>query len=181
MACAAMYGDSFWSGRSHVAFVQRYLRSDLVQKVLRLPAVVTNSIAPTRVNVMPNTAPEPEARYDFQFTIEGTASPWPVMFGMALLASGTFGCLQAQGSYRFLAIAALTILVFNLAMHSAFGNEFFLYSQHWLAALLVLLGGNLAYRGPYRCVGGWLWSLSLLAVLANNVARIAEMLVRLAR
>jgi hypothetical protein len=36
------------------------------------------------------------------------------------------------------------IMVFNFALHSVFGDELFLYSQHWLAALTLLLAPGLA-------------------------------------
>ena len=178
---AAMFSDtSSLSSRDSNVFVQNYWTGNPFQKAMRLPAAAANTIAPTSVGVMPNTIRGHGERYDIQFTLENTAGVLPVLICVVLLVSGTIGSFKGIPSYRFVSMASVAILGLNLAMHTFFGNEFFLYSQHWLTPLLVLFGGNMAYRGPYRNAGTCLFGTLLVMVASNNAARVWEMFSKLA-
>ena len=79
-----------------------------------------------------------------------TAETWPanaVAFFTALTLAGAAACVRAGGVLRVVGAASAGVLAFNLALHSVWGDAFFLYSQHWLIPLAVLLAGNLAWPG----------------------------------
>lgn len=178
IACSACFGDMdvMLSEKDNITFVGKYWTDDAFHKAMRLPALLANTIAPPSVGVMPNTVRGYGERYDIEFTLESTTGVLPVLICGVLLVSGTIGGFKGTPSYRVVAMASVAILALNLIMHTFFGRESFLYSQHWLTPLLVLLGGNLSYRGPCRNVGiCLLGTLLAVAVAANSVARLLEM------
>ncbi len=60
---------------------------------------------------------------------------------IGLFAIGAFGYRRAPPPARWLCGASLAILVFNWGLHSVWGVDLILYSQHWQMALMVLLAG----------------------------------------
>src|SRR5262249_28886445 len=52
------------------------------------------------------------------------------MLFAALTVLGALGCVRAGGPLRALGVASAGVLAFHLALHSLWGDSFFLYSQH---------------------------------------------------
>ena len=78
---------------------------------------------------------------------------------------------------RALAGAALVVLMFHTALHTVWGSEMFLYSQHWHAASLLLVAVNLEGR-PRRVL--WVGTAILGWIALHNLALMRSMLERLA-
>jgi hypothetical protein len=85
------------------------------------------------------------------------AQPWRRAAVAALLAAALLFALvrlrAAPPKLRIVAAAALAILVFNALLHTCFGLESFLYSQHWHAALIVVLAVGMVGDGLRARIG----------------------------
>jgi hypothetical protein len=77
-----------------------------------------------------------------------------------------------QESY-FLFIISLLILGYNFILHSIFGRELFMYSQHWVAALSILLIPVIALRPTSS-------TYAILAMTSLNIFQIHEIYYKLA-
>jgi hypothetical protein len=104
-----------------------------------------------------------------------------VGFVIALTLSGAAGCLQAGGSLRALGAASLGMLAFHMSLHSLWGDAFFLYSQHWLIPLALLLTGNLARPGRVGQAFSVLYAAVGAAMFFHNGSLLNEMLTILGR
>jgi hypothetical protein len=85
-----------------------------------------------------------------------------VTCGATLLAMR--GYRHARPEARALLAGCAGLLLVQWALHSVFGFELFLYSQHWYAPLMVLLSGAMLAGGLESFLGGGV--LLALAVLA---------------
>jgi len=86
------------------------------------------------------------SRYPYRFAIEHRDLRFCIAHGLGaaifgLFAIGAFGYRRAGAPARWLCGASLAILAFNWGLHSAWGVDLILYSQHWQTALVVLLAG----------------------------------------
>ena len=166
----------------HWTWVQRFLRQDADAGTLlvRIPEVLTNTLAPRHVREQPlDSGTQRQAMYDFGFTLEGTGSAGAMAGLSVLLVSGILGSRRGTKALRVTTLGAIGILVFNIALHTLWGREFFLYSQHWLVPLLVLLAGNLAFPPPWSRIITMLLAGGVVLVAASNMATIRAMLERL--
>jgi hypothetical protein len=166
----------------HWTWVQRFLRQDADAGTLlvRIPEVLTNTLAPRHVREQPlDSGTQRQAMYDFGFTLEGTGSAGAMAGLSVLLVSGIIGSRRGTKALRVTTLGAIGILVFNIALHTLWGREFFLYSQHWLVPLLVLLAGNLAFPPPWSRISTILMAVGVVLVAASNMATIRAMLERL--
>jgi hypothetical protein len=71
-------------------------------------------------------------------------------------------------------VAALGVLAFNLTLHTFWGNEFFIYSQHWLVPLVLLLAGNLTWDGRWGRSFVAASAVLVVAVAFNSVSLMSE-------
>lgn len=69
---------------------------------------------------------------------------------------------------RVLFLAALAQIGFNWMFHSIFGKELFLYSQHWQAALIVVISMALVDASRVRTVGTFLVVLLTFAAAMRS-------------
>jgi hypothetical protein len=137
----------------HGRWVVRFLRLDanLREQLTRVPEVLVNTLSPPRFDTqLLNRGQIQRGRYDFGFTLEKTGQWVTMAIVPLLLVTGLIGSRYGSRGQRFVTLAAAGILLFNMVFHSLWGQEFFLYSQHWLVAQIVLLAGNLAYPSRTR-------------------------------
>jgi len=182
-ACAAMYRDvrSLMPQKS-VNAVHGCRKEDPWSEAARTPIDLANTLAPASCAVIPKRQDSVlrEDRFGFQFTLRQTQWSWSVVAVMACLVAGVVGASRAKESYRWMSAACILIITGNLVMHCLWGSETFLYSQHWLGALLIVLGGSVAQPGRQygvRTVVCWLF---VAGITLNNVGRLMEMSVKLA-
>lgn len=105
--------------------------------------------------------------HSFIGTLAGLPS---LLTAAALLATGVWGARRLwRGTrvQRAIALYAGGVWIGNSALHAVFGREVFLYGQHWLFALLLLLCGTEPAGRTARSValGAWL-AVSLAAVVS---------------
>ncbi len=143
---------------------------EYVQRWMRLPRTVERATAMPSALAHTFAAPEPGlgrniparfggARYQYRFLTAHREQRfcfdhWLGAVFIALFALGGFGYRRAppaaherserkpcESGPRWLCGASLAILAFNWGLHSVWGVDLILYSQHWQAALVVLLAG----------------------------------------
>jgi hypothetical protein len=141
--------DTPWPLKNAGNHATNYLKSDWA----KAPAALLETFSPPELV----SSPMPEvirkanlfsSGRDAPVITTAPTAPAPlVAFVTALTVSGAVACLRAGNPLRTLGAASLTLLAFNLVLHSVWGDAFFLYSQHWLVPLAVLLAGNLTWPG----------------------------------
>jgi hypothetical protein len=159
---------------SDLKWMNRFWEADTVGKLGQILPAIANTLAPAGVNTKNNVWGQGE-RYNYQFTLEKTSGTLPTVLAAILLATGTLRCLNRSEPLYSLAVASLGILAFNFLLHTVWGQEYFLYSQHWLIALLVLLAGNLACEGKRLAISTAALGILVVCVMANNALLIQEM------
>ena len=66
-------------------------------------------------------------------------------------------------------------MLFNFAIHALWGDEYFLYSQHWFFSSLVLISGITLFKGMVNRVFFMILVLVLAGVIVNNGIRLSEL------
>jgi hypothetical protein len=173
------------------AWVNDYVRSDMTSTLGGFPAAVVDSYAAPTPGVKENTLKD-GARYSLQFTL-ADPSPEPASLlphlaqalVAALILAGSVAGLRRAWRGDALARAALLgavgILLFNGILHAGWGSAYFLYSQHWLAAgiVLVALTGR-GLPGRFRHALLLLCTATMLLSAAANYDAVMHMIGTLA-
>jgi hypothetical protein len=160
------------------------------KKFLTFPALLINSI----IAPMPKTQPDeytikeyPKSRYLFRFTFdldewqeEPSTKPFSprnlagiALFLLLLLPIRSFA--NSDRSLFLLSWGALLIIGFNWSLHSIWGTDRFLYSQHWYFSLMFLLAALIATQLSSR-LSTVLVAASVILVAANNLAVVRSIL-----
>lgn len=139
-------------GSGSEAMLLGYLATP-VERVARMPKAAADAIVPGTLTLASSGSsdrtemPVPRISLETGATFLGT--PLVVML---LLVAGIAGHHQADRRLGPPVAAALAILAGNIALHSVFGKEHFVYSPHWIACLWLVLAGvwrSRYWREPY--------------------------------
>ncbi len=141
--------------KNAVVWSIHFLRPDTIANFLRFPTALADSIAspePEVTNI--RYLFPPDSRYAFQFTLADTPAVFTAgnILGSAiflLLLAGAIGHFKTGGTRRGLLWCTLAVIAFNALFHAAWGNEYFLYSQHWLPGAVFLAAGILGHRSRF--------------------------------
>lgn len=99
--------------------------------------------------------------------------PWRRAFAAMLvllaLAVALSRLRSAPPALGLLARAALALLVFNALFHTIFGYELFLYSQHWLVALILTLSVGMVGEGGAARLGRVLVGALIVLAAVHSV------------
>jgi len=87
-----------------------------------------------------------------------------------VLAGAVAGWRSGKRKIQYFVYACVLVLVFNLSFHLFWGDEYFLYSQHWNIALFILLAGLLLNTRNVGRFATIFVSVLLVSVLINNFA-----------
>jgi len=141
---------------------------------------LTNALLAPQPGMLPDAI---QARYTFMFSFaEGLVRVWPQVLAavttLLVCAAGALLGARVRAMRPFVAVSAAIVLA-NLLMHVVFGNEFFLYTQHWQVALLVFAGGWTTLAR--RTVGLGVLGLFTLAVAISSLAHVRWMIETLSR
>ena len=163
-----------------------FVKTDIPGNFLRFPTALADSLAPPEPARMQIRYLWPRgSHYHFQFTLIDTPLilSQQNLLGTALfllLAAGALGHFRGDPARRALAFAALAVIAYNGVFHALWGNEYFLYSQHWLPAAIFLAAGILNTRPPLRRAAFLLLAGLVLATALNNYFNVQHMLNALA-
>lgn len=150
-----------------VSITQRFIHPAIFQKIFSLPMHLFSGVLPPSISVVENRGFEEVAnsRYDFAFSIETSQN---IFLKIAYWIA--FGCLLAQTCTRLkfesIYSAILVVLVFNAVLHLFFGSEYFLYSQHWLAFLVMWIVLVCSFKHSAICTSA-LAGLVVMVALQN--------------
>jgi hypothetical protein len=145
---------------------------DAAQSFVEFPIALANTIAPPA----PIRGPGDEPRQTMQFSLSYDAPPgripgqwWRAVLVLAVLATGGACAWWLAPWQRAVVGAAAAVVAFNWLLHTFYGTEYFLYSQHWEVPLLVLLATLVAIPDPRRRLGRGLLALGLVLCIWNSV------------
>jgi hypothetical protein len=168
-------------------FVSRYVREDAasLNGLLRAASAVGNAFAPDRSDIRtvpPTPVPMPyypelappfaEPPYP-TFTLEPASGQRPGIgflgvIALAAIAVGGIFMFARGGACRLAALTSAALMAFNLGLHVMWGDEFFIYSQHWMTPSLLLLSGLFLMAPNLRLVLEAGFAVFLVAVAWNN-------------
>jgi uncharacterized membrane protein YraQ (UPF0718 family) len=95
---------------------------------------------------------------------------------VGLFVAGALGALRAPAHARRMCGASLAIIAFNWILHSAWGVDLILYSQHWQLSLLVLLAGLFLWSASFTRAVSLVFVGLILAVVVQNANTASSML-----
>jgi hypothetical protein len=169
--------------------------TSLPERIGRAATALGNSLAPLASDIGTLAPPRtPEEFYpvsrppmDFyaiypKFTFEAghrntsVAGNPLALIGIAGALAGACFLLARPGVYRTIGAIALAIVAFNLVLHSLWGDEYVLYSQHWMAALMVLLAGVFLAPAAWRTGIAGAIVLFAVAIGLSNAVVLGELI-----
>jgi hypothetical protein len=171
------------SARKSTAWATTFIHEDdFIERFVRFPMAIANTIAPARVATGdPTSSYRPGDRYQFRFTFEEKAGPPTVrnllgLAALALVAAGAVVSARRRVSFRSVGLVSAAVVGFNWVLHSAWGDETFLYSQHWFVSMLVLMALAVARLEHRRRVATWVVGALVAAVAVNSLGLVSTML-----
>lgn len=117
------------------------LRDDPLNALVSFPIRVLQSFAPNEYELIPNllSLREPH-HYDIQFDLGRQVLPslagWLVG---ALMATCFVMRWHLGGVQRWTLIGLAGVVLFNGVLHARIGSDYFLYSSHWVEAVVLML------------------------------------------
>lgn len=162
-------------------WTERHMETEPLEKVLHFPAALADSISPADPRLVENRiGKQRRLMRDYQFSLETPPRRSPTRpLGALVLALAVLGGMTLWRSSpvnKSLCTGAVLVLLYNFAFHAIWGQEYFLYSQHWHAALIILISGVLLVTGRHALPARILFALFLGWVMINNEARIEYMM-----
>ena len=155
---------------------QRFFPPDPWAHAVGAATAIPNSIAPPRVDLVANSLAS-QGQYPHRFTLESVSSGWRIFAVVVLFLAGSMiGLVSDSRVHRGLCLGSISVVAYNLIFHSLWGFEWFLYSQHWLAAAVFVIASPLclAKKFPLASLGAALLVIALVA--SNNWQRIVGIL-----
>jgi hypothetical protein len=153
-------------GRGSESMLLRYIASNPLARAARAPKAVADSLAPSGVTLAPPASTERTTTREPHLSLEtGAKLLGTPLLVLVVLGAAIAGHRSADKGFSAPVGAALAILGGNVAVHALFGKEYFLYSQHWMAALWLVIGGlwrSRYWREPF----GSLAALAAIGVMA---------------
>lgn len=150
-------------------------------KALGFPFEVAASVGPVEVRFAPKEVTEPglspNRAVSLPDTAWGTVTPASVTL-LALLLAGAVSCARLGPPWRAMGVAVLGVIGFNWILHSVWGGaQLFVYSQHWLVTVPILLGAlSVALNAWRRFSGTAVLTLVALAVALNSARLSVQLL-----
>jgi hypothetical protein len=146
-------------------------------RVVGLPAYALASIlAPPMERRRGHPARTGDDRYPFRFSFIDSAITGPRLLGSwAVLICGLVAGVRRFGGSPLVRATAV-VLAFNFVLHSVWGQEVFLYSQHWLAFLTFAIAAGVDRTHP---IGGPLLLALGIIVALHSVGCFTEILATL--
>jgi len=176
------------------ALYRRFFARDPWGHAAGVIAAIPNSIAPPAARLVHRLAPSakrpPSANrspklqhppsatlYPFEFTLESAHDAGRIIaVGFLFLLGAVLGCRARDPIHRALCLGSIAIVTYNLVFHIFFGNEWFLYSEHWLAAAVFVIAGSLRLAETHRLPVLVATVVALTLITFNNWRRIDKVL-----
>ena len=113
--------------------------------------------------------PSGERRVYPSYTLEARPIIHSVLGVVAVLMvlAGAGVMVARGGNSRLIALISIALILFNLVFHNIWGDEYLLYSQHWMTPVLLLLAG--LFYVPTKWRGSTTAVVTLLAIAIGIV------------
>lgn len=124
---------------THKSWIEKYSvfdGSEIASRTAKFPADLIASILAPEITLLDNPIVKPGYRFQFKFTLEPKVRGiiWKATGWLLLLCAAWYA---ARNPILLITRAVGVVIIFNGALHSFFGLETFLYSQHWLAFVVI--------------------------------------------
>jgi hypothetical protein len=165
-------------------YTKTYLRTDSMYRILKYPFWVATSITPYKSNIVKFRESSSMkklkkkklygGKYHHTFKIKPD-NPFRskkisiIIFTIGITCFGAINLLKNGMVFQSLAISSLLILVYNGFFHAFWGGQYFLYSQHWICSLIILMSGIFLTKRPYLLPITSIFSAYLVYVIYNNL------------
>lgn len=162
-------------------WVERHVGSEPIAQLGRFPAAVTHAVAPPAPRVIENrigkTLPD---KLDFQFSLTPQNGYDFLLdpLGIGIVGLAGFGAVRgfrAPAPLRAVTASSLAVLGYNWVLHGFWGQEYFLYSQHFQLSILMLMAVGLFVEPTRRVAGSAALTAIVVAVAWNNAIRLRDM------
>jgi hypothetical protein len=152
-------------------------RFDAIKAFEEFPVVLANTLAPPVPVRMPYTESPQAHQFILTYRASAGRADGEILRSaiiVALLAVCCFGMRWMAPWQRGVMLAAVLVICCSWVLHAFFGKELFLYSQHWLAAELILLSGAFWYGGRRGQWAKFAIAGLLVACIVNNAHVLAS-------
>ena len=160
--------------KGSVYFSKEFIRKDFMKNWLKFPIAVVSSITPSSIKTREITwIKEPHGKYGHQIHISYEDNSRIrfiviIIITIVITSIGTISMLKRALIFKTLAIASLLTLTYNWLFHAFWGNEYFLYSQHWICASIILISGIFLTKRPYLVPITSVFLAFLIYIIYNN-------------
>ena len=172
--------------RQEAAMFRKFFPRDPWGHAAGVIVAIPNSIAPPPPSLVYHRAhsakrpralehPPAATRYPFRFTLESAHDAGRVIgVGILFLLGAVLGFRARNPIHRALCLGSVAIVTYNLVFHAFYGNEWFLYSEHWLAPAVFVIAGSLRLAETHRLPVLVATVVVLTLITFNNWRRIDE-------
>lgn len=117
------------------SFAQRYMFESIINRAVAMPASFIASVFPGNVETIPNILATKQNHYQYEFSLNTySKSPALIFVGWLIIGVSFIYFIYVRSIPKVFQVV-FAVLIFNGAIHSLFGREIFLYSQHWISFL----------------------------------------------
>ena len=164
-------------------YTKRWMKTHrVVNRTLATPSAWAHTFAAAEPGLGHNLpARYMASKYQYRFIMAHREDVFcfhhPLGFLLVLLfVAGALGYRGAPAHARWMCGASLAIIAFNWVLHSTWGVDLILYSQHWHLSLLVLLAGLFLWSASLTRVVSMVFVALILAVVVQNADTASSML-----
>jgi hypothetical protein len=120
-----------------------FVPSSVASRVIALPGhALASLVAPPAMKIRNQVAELSDSRFKFGFSFIESSVTRPRLIVAWILFVAGIAASVSRLRISPLARAVAAVLAFNLALHSVWGLEVFLYSQHWVACLVFAIAAG---------------------------------------
>jgi hypothetical protein len=166
VAVSSIYGELSAMAESVRQLDELSLR--IGERLAVFPFALSNTFLPPMPNVI-DIISVTKTPYSFQFSFEGQRAWSHFIVIVALIGWSALTLRWQDRATRYLFGTAATVIAYNWALHLFFGDELFLYSQHWQMAMMMILAGLLRPDPKFGTAGRWSMLVLLLYSIWNDM------------
>jgi len=166
-----------------LTYIGYYLTEEPLQRALVFPSAVASALTDGMPKLLPNKLARGEGitwRMTYQYYARSLSlrniAGWALLGALFFLAFARRG---RGGPIVPLARASVGIIAVSWLLHSFWGDEQFLYSQHWHVAVIVLAAGALSHVERSKAAVYPLLGAAVAFVGLNNIATLSKIFARI--
>ena len=144
--------------------------SDIVDNAVRFPRALANTILPSKPSVVKNPLGiKHNNKYKIMFSYEEIFIDVKDILILGFIICGAIGLVMNEHTTRLITFSAFAVIIYNWGLHSLYGTELFLYSQHWQVPLMIFFTGMFYFTRTYGLVTKGSIALLVIVSMINNL------------